>query len=842
MATLAGFDAQQLAEHGITVVKRVLPADTCAATCAMMDEILGGPAEAVHAGFQPGPWPEQPWQDGGRPVVTTGSYTHSLQHPIRDGRAAACVAPLVPVMAAALRCDDVGTQLKLVHQNFRRTDPSPPPPDGWPEITSDGRLDGRRAGLHIDSAFLPRHYGGGAARNYFITITALAPVVSGGAAFMYAPGSFQAAKQAAAALPEAVQAAVGPGACYGHGYDEIDLPRLLGQGDPDSAMSAARRVAQEVAMDTGDMIILDPMLSHSGSPFRAGVGGDRGRYVLFSLVCTTEAFGTTLAGLPTRNYSAPATKWPPEMERGLPPQLRPLLEWRMETVLKLEDRIESGRSRDHEQGEAGQLEVCSRSRSRSRSRGSHVAGRLGSVLKQLGPAAVTAPAAAAAAAAGAMETQGSDAAAGQQLVVRLEADRAAWRHQLCAEAARLQSEPLFRCDPVLDKEAFRRDGVWVLPGICTEAAAARLTEACKNIQRFSDQWVNKDWLAPPMPAAWAAAGLRAPAHLASPQLRARLTGGTQLGARDGSARPGLFDGSDFNGLQDNRRAPFLQGFCPEAFAVGYDAMFLNAFTHPQMLALQRQMLGGSPDIRLDHCTVMNRKAGYPGGTWHTHAYLEDGLGPTTQNPVLGEVRNLLYPGGFEARDDGGLSVVRGAHLYREHNLNISPPRTTDGDDAGGAWLEVRDSAMDAWLADKPHPVTKRPLVRERLALPPGSLVACLTHAPHAVDRRLAGRGTRWNALLCYANADPEKRLPRRFDRNANRAEPERLLDPAVARVRNGVRRSASIPTTHADSVPVEWSRLAAAGHVPGVAGQHAALFLDDVHESDGPHTGWESIG
>ena len=31
--------------------------------------------------------------------------------------------------------------------------------------------------------------------------------------------------------------------------------------------------------------------------------------------------------------------------------------------------------------------------------------------------------------------------------------------------------------------------------------------------------------------------------------------------------PGLFDGSDFKGLQEDRRAPFLQGFCPEAFVV-----------------------------------------------------------------------------------------------------------------------------------------------------------------------------------------------------------------------------------------------------------------------------------
>ena len=46
--------------------------------------------------------------------------------------------------------------------------------------------------------------------------------------------------------------------------------------------------------------------------------------------------------------------------------------------------------------------------------------------------------------------------------------------------------------------------------------------------------------------------------------------------------------------------------------------------------------------------------GFAGGGWHSHAYSEDGLGPTTRNPTLGEVRNLLYPDGFKQHDDGGL--------------------------------------------------------------------------------------------------------------------------------------------------------------------------------------------
>ena len=187
---------------------------------------------------------------------------------------------------------------------------------------------------------------------------------------------------------------------------------------------------------------------------------------------------------------------------------------------------------------------------------------------------------------------------GVELISHLEKERAAWRARICEEARQLQQEPLFQYDPVIDQEQFRRDGVLVLPGVYTPAATQRLTLACQRIQRLNDQWVNKDWLDPVTVAGWKAAGLRPPTRLAPSELRGSMTGGTQLGARDSSSSPGLFDGSDFKGLQEHKRAPYLQGYCPEAFACGYDAMLLNAYTHPQMLALQRQMLGA--DLRFDH--------------------------------------------------------------------------------------------------------------------------------------------------------------------------------------------------------------------------------------------------
>lgn len=79
------------------------------------------------------------------------------------------------------------------------------------------------------------------------------------------------------------------------------------------------------------MLVLDPMLSHSGSVFREGlpVGAPKARYVLFSLFADKCAIGHTLAGLRHRNYTAPADKYTEEMRAAVPAQWRQLLEWEM---------------------------------------------------------------------------------------------------------------------------------------------------------------------------------------------------------------------------------------------------------------------------------------------------------------------------------------------------------------------------------------------------------------------------------------------------------------------------------------------------------------------------------
>jgi len=72
-----------------------------------------------------------------------------------------------------------------------------------------------------DTAFLPRQYTTTPRTTYVLAVLAFAPVVSGGACFVVAPGSFQAAREAGEALPSELQAAVTAKGCYS------DLPRLV---------------------------------------------------------------------------------------------------------------------------------------------------------------------------------------------------------------------------------------------------------------------------------------------------------------------------------------------------------------------------------------------------------------------------------------------------------------------------------------------------------------------------------------------------------------------------------------------------------------------------------------
>ena len=140
----------------------------------------------------------------------------------------------------------------------------------------------------------------------------------------------------------------------------------------------------------------------------------------------------------------------------------------------------------------------------------------------------------------------------------------------------------------------------------------------------------------------------------------------------------------------------------------------------------------------DHNTLLNRKAGYTGTQWHAHPHHEDGMGPTTEVPALGQVRSLVYPEGFGAGKDGGLRVVPGGHLYRQARLEpnsdecASTPSLTPHPVTAGVCRPPEDWTQDdevfaaEWLAGKTHPITGQPLEIVELELPPGSIVSCLS--------------------------------------------------------------------------------------------------------------------
>ena len=159
------------------------------------------------------------------------------------------------------------------------------------------------------------------------------------------------------------------------------------------------------------------------------------------------------------------------------------------------------------------------------------------------------------------------------------------------------------------------------------------------------------------------------------------------------------------------------------YSAEYDDYLASLIGHPQLVALARAILGD--DIRYDHCVSLNRPGGNGGIGWHSHSYGEE-------RPELGFVRIFFYVNGFTA-DDGGLKVVRGSHLLRDHKLHA---RTDEALSAG-------------WLAENRHPVTGDELAIEGLDAPEGSVVVMWTHAAHAVTARRPESDTRWCVVYAF---------------------------------------------------------------------------------------------
>ena len=144
-----------------------------------------------------------------------------------------------------------------------------------------------------------------------------------------------------------------------------------------------------------------------------------------------------------------------------------------------------------------------------------------------------------------------------------------------------------------------------------------------------------------------------------------------------------------------------------------------------MLRLARCILGN--EIRYDHCVSLVRPAGTPAMGWHSHEYSED-------DPNLGLLRIFFYVSGFK-RDDGGLKVVPGSHLYRDKALRAR-----------------KDAELKAgWLSGKAHPDTGEPLSISRLSATPGSVIVMWTHAAHGVTARRPDTSTLYCIVYAYRN-------------------------------------------------------------------------------------------
>lgn len=161
------------------------------------------------------------------------------------------------------------------------------------------------------------------------------------------------------------------------------------------------------------------------------------------------------------------------------------------------------------------------------------------------------------------------------------------------------------------------------------------------------------------------------------------------------------------------------------YAAEHDAYLASLIAHPQLLDLARNVLG--PDIRFDHCVTLARPAHDGGIHWHSHEYAHD-------RPELGFVRIFFYVNGF-TKEDGGLKVVPGSHLWRDASLRAA----TDEELRAG------------WLAGKQHPRTGRPLEIEWLDAPPRTVALMWSHSAHAVTPRQPHSDTRWAVVYAYRN-------------------------------------------------------------------------------------------
>jgi hypothetical protein len=275
-----------------------------------------------------------------------------------------------------------------------------------------------------------------------------------------------------------------------------------------------------------------------------------------------------------------------------------------------------------------------------------------------------------------------------------------------------------------DADEYFADGYAVLRGVMTPAAVDAWTAAVHLGQALNDRLLVADWGA----VDWERLGRRPPTAMVARSAIQAALGGSQL----------VPQADDEAGVKTLRQHSLFA----EYFSAGHIDYLMDLLTHPQMLELQRLCLVADM-VYFDHNQLLNRAPGYKGGGWHSHliggGYDNAGaVGIEDYRRQPNANLTLCYPQGFSADEDGGLKFVRGSHLFR---------------DPAGCRAPGDEALRAGWLRGRVHPVTGRALEIEHLALPPGSIVCCLSHAAHGVAPKALDRSKRWASLFCFRKAD-----------------------------------------------------------------------------------------
>jgi hypothetical protein len=253
----------EVEDLGYTVIPGFLDRGTTATLRAYVDSVLPAPVPA-----------DQP----------AAVRRHAIRHPMTNaGFMAGMISDELLELATALLD---ARDLRLLSQNFCRTDPMPGPP--CPH------------GYHVDRVMFPRHRTARPRQTYYHFFQALSDVRSGGGAFMIIPGSHQATWATA---------------------ERFDGRAMKDYWQLGAEVRAAAGIDEstgiEVLVNDGDLVVFDPMCVHAPSANTR----PEPRYILNQILYDASAADLTALWVDCGD------RWPipDEMRAALPERHRHLL-------------------------------------------------------------------------------------------------------------------------------------------------------------------------------------------------------------------------------------------------------------------------------------------------------------------------------------------------------------------------------------------------------------------------------------------------------------------------------------------------------------------------------------